>query len=89
MTKHVKQTEKYVLLINEKYKTHKEIEIYEDRIYEHKEDTIELNKIYETLDELYDSIETIENKQLEMIKTGGVNTDLLGDNNINALTRLV
>ena len=87
--KDVKQTEKYVLLINEKYKTHKEIEIYEDRIYEHKEDTIELNKIYETLDELYDSIETIENKQLEMIKTGGVNTDLLGDNNINALTRLV
>ena len=53
--KDVKQTEKYVLLINEKYKTHKEIEI----------------------------------KQLEMIKTGRVNTDLLGDNNINALTRLV
>ena len=85
----VKTNEKYILLNNEKYNTYKEIEIYEDRINEHKKDTIELNKINETLDVLYNSIETIKNKQLEMIKTEGVNTDLLGDNNINAITRLV
>ena len=87
--KNVKTSEKYILLNNEKYNTYKEIEIYEGRIYEHKKDTIELNKINETLDVLYNSIETIKNKQLEMIKTEGVNTDLLGDNNINAITRLV
>lgn len=50
-----------------------------------KKNQIKLNKIYETLDGLYKSIETIENKQLEMIKKEGVNTDLLGYNNTNEM----
>ena len=80
--KDVKKTEKYILLNNEKYNTYKEIDNYENRIYRHKEDAIELNKIIETL---YNSIETIENKQLEIIKTVGINTEFLGDNIINDL----
>ena len=84
----IKRTEEYVSLHKEKCIIHQQILMFERRINKNKKNpnnTIELNKIYETLDGLYKSIETIENKQLETIKTEGVNTDLLGDNIINDL----
>ena len=83
--KDVRTTEKYVLLNDEKYTICKDIETCVDRMYEHKEDMIELKKINETREMLYNSIETIENKQLEIIKTEGVNTEFLENNNIDVI----
>jgi hypothetical protein len=88
--KNARETEKYVLLNNEKYKIYEQIEAYEHIIYnDNDEDAVELKKINETLGILYDSIESIKHKQLEIIKTEGVNTKFLEDNNIDVMARLV
>ena len=81
----VRETEQYVGLINEKAKIYEQIETYEGIIYnDNDEDSIELKKINEALGTLYSSIRTIEDQQLEIIKTE-VNVAFLEDNNISII----
>ena len=75
--KKVRTTEKYMLLKDERYKLYEQIE---DTISENKEDKIE---------SLCNSIEMIENKQLQIIDTEGVNIKFLKDHNINVIKVLL
>ena len=75
--KKVRTTEKYMLLKDERYKIYEQIE---DIIYENNEDKIE---------SLCNSIEMIENKQLQIIDTEGVNIKFLKDHNINVIKVLL
>lgn len=76
--KDVKTTEKYVLLNNEKYNICEQIKTYYNRIDEKNNDIIEVKILYEIIETLYNSIEIIEDKQLEIIKkTEGINIELL------------
>lgn len=75
--KKVRTTEKYMLLKDERYKLYEQIE---DIIYENNEDKIE---------SLCNSIEMIENKQLQIIDTEGVNIKFLKDHNINVIKVLL
>jgi hypothetical protein len=90
----IKKTEQYVLLNDEKCKMNKQIEIYEDNIdeirntyeeYKHYEDimndTEDVKNICEKIEILYNIIETIEHKQLDIIKKNGIDTELLEKNN--------
>jgi hypothetical protein len=91
----IKKTEEYVLLNDEKYKINKQILIYEDTVYEIRntyeeykhyedilDDTEEVKIICNKIETLYDMIETIEHKQLDIIKDNGIDTDLLENSNI-------
>ena len=91
----IKKTEEYVLLNDEKCKINKQILIYEDTVYEIRntyeeykhyedilDDTEEVKNICDKIETLYDMIETIEHKQLDIIKDNGIDTDLLENNNI-------
>lgn len=73
----VKTTEKYVLLRDDKTNICEKI----DKTYEQmdeNEDNIELTKVLrETLESLFNSLETIEIKQEEIIKDSDVNTEFL------------
>jgi hypothetical protein len=46
------------------------------------DDTEEVKIICNKIETLYDMIETIEHKQLDIIKDNGIDTDLLENNNI-------
>ena len=85
----VKTAEKYMLLKDERYKIYKQIENFVNKTYEYKEDKIELKKINETIESLCNLLEVIENKQLLLIDSEGVNRKFLEDHNINVLTRLL
>jgi hypothetical protein len=91
----IKKTEEYVLLNDEKCKINKQIQIYEDTVYEIRntyeeykhyedilDDTEEVKNICDKMETLYDMIETIEHKQLNVIKDNGIDTDLLENSNI-------
>jgi len=91
----IKKTEEYVRLNDEKCKINKQILIYEDTVYEIRntyeeykhyedilDDTEEVKIICNKIETLYDMIETIEHKQLDIIKDNGIDTDLLENNNI-------
>lgn len=73
--KDVKKTDKYMLLKTEKSKIYDQIFTYEDN-------TDDENTYYDEIDNLYNTIKTIEYKQLEIIKTNGINIKFLEDNNI-------
>jgi hypothetical protein len=91
----IKKTEEYILLNDEKCNINKQIVIYENIIYdirntyeEYKhyedvlDDTEEVKIICEKIELLYDNIEIIENKQLDIINKNGIDTELLKNNNI-------
>ena len=91
----IKRTEQYILLNDEKYNINKQIENYEDIIYEIRntyeeyktyedilDDAEEVKTICEKIKILYDIIETIEHKQLDVIKENGIDIELLENNNI-------
>ena len=73
--KDVKKTDKYMLLKTEKSKIYDQIFTYEDN-------TDDENTYYDEIDNLYNTIKTIEYKQLEIIKTNGINIKFLEDNDI-------
>jgi hypothetical protein len=79
--KAVRNTEKYVLLQDEKLTIYKQIEMCYDDVTGEQNDML-----FETLCK---RIETIESRQLELIKSEGVNVQLCEDNNINVITRLL
>ena len=73
----VKTTEKYVLLRDEKTNICEKIDKTYEKMDEN-EDNIELTKVLrETLESLFNSLETIEIKQEEIIKESDVNTEFL------------
>jgi hypothetical protein len=88
--KNIKKTEQYVLLHDEKCDVNKKIMIYEDNIDEIREsyediyddDTEEVTIIRDKIDKLYHMIETIEHKQLDVLRENGIDTELLENNNV-------
>jgi len=91
----IKRTEEYILLNDKKCNINKQIVIYENIIYnirntyeEYKhyedvlDDTEEVKIICEKIELLYDNIEIIENKQLDIINKNVIDTELLKNNNI-------
>jgi len=93
--KNVKKLEQYVLLNDEKNNINKQIEIYEDNVYEIRKtyeeykqyediltDSEEVKNILNKIEILHNIIETIEDKQLNVIKENGIDTELLENNNI-------
>jgi len=86
----IKKTEEYLLLDNEKDEINKQIINYENTIYdirntyeEYKkyedilDDSEEVKMICDKIELLYNIIERIENKQLDIIKKNGIDTELL------------
>lgn len=74
----VRTTEEYIWLNDEKYKIYEQIETSYD------------GEINETIESLCKYMKFIENKQLQLIRTAGVNIEWLEDNNItNLVTRLL
>ena len=93
--KNVKKLEQYVLLNDEKNNINKQIEIYEDNVYEIRKsyeeykqyedilnDSEEVKNICNKIEILHNTIETIEHKQLDVIKENGIDTEMLENNNI-------
>ena len=93
--KNVKKLEQYVLLNDEKNNINKQIENYEDNVYEIRKtyeeykqyediltDSEEVKNILNKIEILHNIIETIEDKQLNVIKENGIDTELLENNNI-------
>lgn len=92
----IKKTEKYVLLHNEKYNIIKQIGFYQDNINEFRNTyaydehiTYKYTKIEEEViiicHKLYHMIKMIEDKQLDIIKGNGIDTELLEISKIEKL----
>ena len=91
----IKKTRQYILLNDQKNDMNKQIVIYENTIYELRNeyeeckkwedilnDTEEVTNICDKINVLYDTIETIEHKQLDLIRENGIDTELLENKNI-------
>ena len=81
--KDVRTTEKYMLLKDERCKIYEQIENFEEPL-----DSLDAAQ-NETIESLCNLIEIIENKQLQIIDTEGVNIEFLKNNNINVIKVLL